>query len=135
MTKADIAFQVTEYLNRIWDMQQWWASISIGVLIMAHLASSRLNLLLLLMSLGLYTSYTLYMTQMLGENYETILALIADLELLVASQAAPSHASRELLAMRDTCPLAYYVTFGGTFLCVVAYLLYSYVVTHHKRRD
>ncbi len=78
MTEAEISYQLSEYLNRIWDMQQWWASISIGVLVMAHLASRPLNLLLVAISLGLYTSYTLYMWQMSGENLETILAPATD---------------------------------------------------------
>lgn len=126
MSEAEITFQVSEYLNRMWGMQQWWASISIGVLIMAHLASSKLNMLLLFISLGLYTSYTLYMLQMSQENVETIFALANDLEVLVASGAVNSDNSREILQIRSTNPILFYVTFVGTYISVVAYLVYSY---------
>ena len=126
MSEAEITYQLSEYLNRIWMMQQWWSSVSIGVLVMAHLASSRLNLLLVTISLALYTAYTFYMLQMSAENYESIVALIRDLQALSDAGVALSHFAREQTAIMDTDATLYYVTFGGTYVCVMAYLLYSY---------
>ncbi|MDX1736414.1 MAG: hypothetical protein R3228_18700 [Halioglobus sp.] len=126
MTEAELIYQASEYLNRIWSMQQWWASISIGVLIMAHIASARLNLLLIIICLGLYTSYTLYMLQMSGENYDTIFALATDLQTLIESGEAKTHAAIEMADIRSTSPVMYYITFGGTYLSVVAYVLYAF---------
>jgi len=127
MSEAEIAYQLSEYLNRIWSMQQWWASISIGVLVMAHLASSRLNLFLVCISLGLYTTYTLYMLQMLGENYDTIVALANDLKALVDSGKVNSSNAMQMLQIPDTSGALYYITFGGTYISVVSYLIYSYI--------
>ena len=126
MTEAEIIYQASEYLDRVWSMQQWWASISIGVLVMAHLASARLNLFLIVISLGLYTAYSLYMVQMAGENYDTIFALASDLELLIASGEAMTSAAVELADIPNTSPVLYFVTFGGTYLSVVSYVVYSY---------
>jgi hypothetical protein len=133
MTEAEIAYQVSEYLNRVWSMQQWWASISIGVLVMAHLASAKLNLLLVCISLALYTSYTLYMQQMSLENVETLFALLRDLEVLVDSGKVSSNNAEELLKILATSPVLFYLTFGGTYLCVVSYVIYSYVKTRGYR--
>jgi len=127
MTEAEITYQISEYLNRIWDMQQWWASISIGVLVMAHLASAHLNLFLIVISLGLYTSYTLYMSQMAGENYETIVALAADLQRLIDSGVVQSQNAIEQTAIVDTSPALYIVTYAGTYISVVSYLIYCYL--------
>ncbi len=133
MTEAEIAYQVSEYLNRVWSMQQWWASISIGVLVMAHLASAKLNLLLVCISLALYTSYTLYMQQMSLENVETLFALLRDLEVLVDSGKVSSNNAEELLKILATNPMLFYLTFGGTYVCVVSYVIYSYVKTRGYR--
>ena len=126
MTEAEITYQISEYLNRIWMMHQWWASISIGVLIMAHLASTRLNLLLVCISLGLYSTYTVYMLQMSGENYDALVALARDLQQLLDSGQAQSYNARHQVGIMDTNPVLYYVTFGGTYISVTAYLIYSY---------
>ena len=134
MSEAEITYQISEYLNRIWMMQQWWASISIGVLVMAHLASSRLNLLLVSISLGLYTAYTLYMLQMSGENYDSVVALARDLQLLLDSGAVQSYSARDQIEIMDANPALYYVTFGGTYISVAAYLIYSYFKARGSER-
>ena len=127
MTEAEIAFQVSEYLDRVWSMQQWWASVSIGVLVMAHLAAEKLNLFLVCISLALYTTYTLYMQQMSRENVETVFALLRDLEVLVDSGKVSSNNAEELLEILTINPVLFILTFGGTYICVVSYVIYSYV--------
>lgn len=127
MTEAEITFQISEYLNRVWEMQQWWASISLGVLVMAHMASERLNLLIVTISLALYTSYTLYMNQMAGENYDTIFALAADLQKLIDLGVVNSHSAKEVASLSATDATLYLVTMGGTYISVVSYLIYSYM--------
>ena len=133
MTEAEIAYMVSEYLDRVWSMQQWWASVSIGVLVMAHLASDKLNLLLVCISLGLYTTYTLYMQQMSHENIETVFALLRDLEVLVDSGKVSSNNAEELLNILAINPALFILTFGGTYICVVSYVIYSYVKTRGYR--
>ena len=123
---------MSEYLDRLWTLQQWWASISIGVLIMAHLATARLNLFLVLISLGLYTSYTAFVLQMLRENTETIAALALDLKALIQSGVANSKNATVLISTMDANPFLFYLTFGGTYLGVCSYLIYSYFKSRGK---
>jgi hypothetical protein len=132
MTEAEISYQMSEYLDRLWTLQQWWASISIGVLIMAHLATARLNLFLVLISLALYTSYTVYIVQMLRDNIFTIYALAADLEALVQSGIVNSNNANEMMSIMDNNPFLFYLTFGGTYLSVCSYLIYSYFRSQGK---
>lgn len=126
MNEAEISYQMSEYLNRLWTIQQWWASVSIGVLIMAHLATSRLNLFLVSISLGLYTSYTLYIVQMLRENMNTIYALAADLKALIQSDVVNSNNANQMISIMEANPFLFYLTFGGTYLSICSYLIYSY---------
>jgi hypothetical protein len=127
MTEAEITLQISEYLNRIWVLQQWWASISIGVLIMAHLAAARLNPLLLVISLGLYTSYTLYMAQMAADNVQSVFALARDLQVMIDAGEVSSYNAHEQVDIINANPVLYYVTFIGTYVSVIAYLVYSYL--------
>ena len=126
MSEADITYQMSEYLNRIWMMQQWWASVSIGVLVMAHLASSRLNIFLVLVSLALYTAYTAYMLQMSEANMDSVYALVRDLQVLADSGVRLSHFAQGQIDIMNTDITLYLITFGGTYVSVVAYLIYSY---------
>ena len=63
---------------------------------------------------------------MSGENYETIFALATDLETLIDSGEAKTNAAVELAGIRSTSPILYFITFGGTYLSVVAYVVFSY---------
>ena len=127
------SFQISEILNRLWIMQQWWASVSIGVLVMAHLASSRLNLLLIIISLALYTSYTLYMHQMSAENVKDMQALAGDMQALIDSGVAQSNTALRQVQTVNADVRLYRVTFLGTYLCVVIYLIYSYTRSRKSR--
>ena len=133
MSEAEITFQISEILNRLWVMQQWWASVSIGVLVMAHLASSRLNLLLIIISLALYTSYTLYMHQMSAENVKDMQALAGDMQALIDSGVAQSNTALRQVQTVNADVRLYRVTFLGTYLCVVIYLIYSYTRSRKSR--
>lgn len=126
MKEAEISYQISECLNRIWAIQQWWASVSIGVLIMAQLAMWRLNLFFILISLGLYTSYTLYILQMLRGNLHTVNALADDLEALVKIGVVNSNNASEMISVMDSNPFLFYLTFGGTYLSICSYLIYNY---------
>lgn len=127
MSEAEITYQISEILNRVWAMQQWWASISVGVLIMAHLAANKLNFFLLIISLSLYTAYTIYMYQMMGVNYGTIVDLLADLEVLVNSGSVVSNTAVGLLKVPQASAVLFFITYVGTYVGVMSYLIYSYV--------
>lgn len=132
MNEADLIYQLSIVLDRIWSMQQWWASVSIGVLVMAHLASSRLNLFLIILSLALYSLYTFFMYSMLLENVGLLSALARDLQALIDSGVANSHVAKEQADIMNDGSGLFVATYAGTYVSVMAYLLYSYM---RARRD
>ena len=66
------------------------------------------------------------MLQMTCENFESILALVRDLQVLINEGVVLSNFAYEQIDIMNTDGTLYYLTFGGTYVCVVAYLLFSY---------
>jgi uncharacterized membrane protein len=72
------------------------------------------------------------MVQMLRENINTMVALAADLEALIQSGIVNSNNASEMISIMDNNPFLFYLTFGGTYLSVCAYLIYSYFKSRVK---
>ena len=83
MTEAELTYLLSEVIDRTWSMQQWWASISFGVLIIAHMAANKLNLLLVAIILGLYAAFTFYMGNILQIHLGEMAAIFQDIESLI----------------------------------------------------
>ena len=127
MSEAEIAYQLSEIYNRVWSIQQWWASISIGLLILAHLASEKLNLFLVLFIMALYSSFSLYVFNILGRNWNTITHYIQDLQSLVdAGQKLSSGTLTFLEPQSEIITTVIIIVLIATFMGCNAYLVYSY---------
>lgn len=126
MTEADITYQISEILNRLWDLQQWWASVSFGVLIVAYLAGEKLSGILVSILLLLYTVYSVYMWELLGVNSNAFLAYLSDLQYLSDSGVKLSAGAKAyLLPLRISSFLAP-AALLGTFFSVFIYTLYVF---------
>ena len=97
MTEVDITYQTSEILKRLWDLQQWWASVSFGVLVVTYLLGKLMNGILVCSLLLLYAVYSVYMWDLLGVKAKVFLAYIGDLQKLSDSWV-------ELLALVDWIP-------------------------------
>ena len=126
MTEADITYQISEILNRLWDLQQWWASVSFGVLVVAYLVGKKMNGILMSILLLLYAVYSIYMWDLLGVNVNTFSAYVLDLQKLSDSGVELSAGSKAYLIPvgigRYLAPIALL----GTFVSVVFYTLYVF---------
>lgn len=128
MTEADIVYQLSETFNRVWSMQQWWASISFGLVILAHVAVDRLSGLLIAVLVALYSGFTLFVFQMLGRNWQAVVSYVGDLRAM--EESGHQLAQGTLAYMQPQSPLvtwAIILTIWGTFVGCNAYLVYSYV--------
>ncbi|MDX1736412.1 MAG: hypothetical protein R3228_18690, partial [Halioglobus sp.] len=125
--EAELLYHLSECINRIWSLLQWWASISFGLLLVAHFASDRLNTYLVILLSLLYLGFTGVMLQIVGKNYGIAESVYADLERLLDENGALS--STAIYWLDNRTPSIEYLlpmTLGGTFLGVLGYLLYSY---------
>jgi hypothetical protein len=134
MSEAEIVYQMSEIYNRVWSIQQWWASMSIGLLILAHLASERLNLLLVVFIMALYSSFSLYIFNILGRNWNAIVSYIQDLqELKDTGHDLSSGTLTFLIPQSEIVTSLVIIVLISTFIGCNAYLVYSYLKVRRKR--
>ena len=60
MTEAELLMFATEAIDRLWSLMQWWASISFGLLVVAHIDSSRIGAYLAVLVPLLYTCFSFF---------------------------------------------------------------------------
>ena len=127
MTEAEIVYQISEIFNRAWTLQQWWASISFGLLLVAHVASERLNGFLLTVLLTLYCAFTALVQQMLGRNLEMVHGYRESLQQIMEKGVALSPGS---MVYAQPNPwfheAAAWFALVGTFVGTCSYLVYRY---------
>ena len=73
--------------DRMWALSQWWVSISLAILVVAHLAAHRINLLILLSILFMYWSYTAMFVVTYSTNLTYLLAFGRDLNEFASNSA------------------------------------------------
>ena len=126
MTEADITYQISEILNRLWDLQQWWASVSFGVLVVAYLVGKKMNGILMSILLLLYAVYSVYMWDLLGVNVNVFWAYVGDLQKLSDSGVELSAGSKAYLIPVGIGGYLAPAALLGTFVSVVFYTLYVF---------
>ena len=128
MTEAEIALQIAEMYHLVWTVQQWWASISLGLLVLAHVAYERLNLFLVTIIIVLYTAFSAYLLLIVDGQSNTITHYLADLQALAESGHELATGTLTYMEPRSKVSVALTViTLWGTYAGCTAYLLYSYI--------
>lgn len=127
MTEAEIVYQISEAYNRSWSIQQWWASISVGLLILSVVGSEKLNLVIVAVVVSLYSafSFNLFMVLLgineIASNYVADLHVLADSGYqLTSGSLAYTEPGSEVGAALNLIALF------GTYLGCATYFMYSY---------
>lgn len=127
MSEAEIVYQLSENFNRIWSMLQWWASISLGLIVLAHVASERLNGFLVIVVVTLYSAFSFYVFQLMNRNYESVQGYVSDLQNIVKSGNDLASGTLAYMQPQSSIVVALVIfTLWGTFAGSNAYLIYSY---------
>jgi len=132
MTEAELSFQVSEVFNRLWVIQQWWASISFGVLVFAHVTGKKISIYIVSGVILLYTAYSAYMLEMLFSNSNVYLGYLHDLELLAQSGVNLSTGTNKLFNQPENIRYLAPIVFYGTYSATVGYLIYQYILGRGK---
>ena len=127
MSEVDITYQMSEIFNRTWDLQQWWASVSFGVLVVAYLVGKQLNAFLLFTLLLLYSVYSIYMWDLLSVNFRTYAAYAEDLRKLSDSGVVLSSGAQAYIVQPKLGQYLAPVALVGTYVSVLFYTLYVYI--------
>ncbi|MEP1471753.1 MAG: hypothetical protein ABJK25_12330 [Halieaceae bacterium] len=136
MSEPEILELVFTIFDRYWNVVQWWASVSFGLLLVAHFAAERLRLHWVVGVVVLYAVYSLWVYLLLDYNMEVAFAYIRDLSAIIGTDPA-SEGTQMLL----THPLALYgiklgwIALTATYLACNGYLIYTYVMVSRRSMD
>ena len=126
MTEAELAFQISESINRGWGLIQWWASVSFGLLIVPHVAADKLNFFLLFVVITLYTVFSLMVHDIVTYNFDVAHQYKSDLRVLVEAGAELTQGSKFWISPRVSSGIFMGFATTGTFICVISYLVYNF---------
>ncbi len=127
MTEAELLYHLSETFNRLWSLIQWWASISFALILVAHLTANKLNILLLSLILFLYCTFSFVLLSILGRHLGVINAIHSDLEALSSGESKVTNATEFWVTSQEpNFTILAIVALGGTFLGVIAYLIYRF---------
>ena len=133
MSEADILEQLFSLYDRYWVIVQWWASVSIGIIMIAHLASEKISAFILMTILFLYTIYSLWLYFLLDYNLAITFGLVDELgslakagELTAGGREALEHPSGQYGVWLGMLALP------STYLACSGYLVFAYI---HARRS
>ncbi len=109
------------------DLLQWWLSISIGVVALAHFVARKLNLTIVIVVSVLYAAHTYSTVDGILRLGRVSSGGLLDLERM-ADLGNVSLMTETFLQPAGLPPpgLAYAVAFVGTFLGTLGFLVYSY---------
>ena len=75
MTEAEIVAELSTRTELLWNLVQWWASISIALIAVSHVASERINGVILVVLLACYTLYSYTISTALAGQSSYITAI------------------------------------------------------------
>jgi hypothetical protein len=122
VTEADLIYQIGESANRLWTLVQWWASISFGLVALAHFSIRKLSLVLVGALLSLYALFSL----LLGEITVGIAMQMNSIREALRTMDAAGELSTVGQASISPAPVLLPVTLIMTFIGTIAFVLYSY---------
>jgi hypothetical protein len=126
MTEAETLYQISVHQEIELVILQWWVSVSIGLLALAHFLSKKLNLYVLLLLIGTYVAYSLYMFTHLKWTFEQQTRLMTHLATL--EQQGVLNSASEYIVENLNNPLAMWsfsLSVFALFLGTIVYVIYS----------
>ena len=131
MNEFDLLILFDEYEDSFVGMMQWWASISLAVMVVSHFVGDKLRLPFVIGILILYSGFTIMIQLLLAGRAADLIAIVSTLSSL--DTLTPVGRAR-----LDSGGVLLFFTlmfsFWGTYLAAVAYLLWRFVVANRNRR-
>ena len=127
MSEYEIMYLLSESINRMWEVLQFWSGVSFGYMALSYVAARHLNIYLVAFLSILYVAFTLNMLGIMQLNRTVELGYITDLQALAEIGSLQSQASIIFLkeeANINVIPAM--VAVYGTFVGALFYLPYNY---------
>jgi hypothetical protein len=127
MTESEIVYQISEAYNRSWSIQQWWASISVGLLILSTVAAEKLNFVIITVVVSLYSAFSFNLFMILTVINKVTSSYVSDLHALADSGHMLASGSFAYTEPGSEIGVALtLVALFGTYLGCVTYFIYSF---------
>lgn len=125
MTESEIIENVFKIFDRYWSMIQWWASVSFGLIAVAHFAVEKLSRALVALLILLYVLFTAWVVDFYLFNVQILAGFRQDLSQLGDSAHFGSRALLESSIIKGGLVLQD-IAFVMTFFSAVGYLIYTF---------
>ena len=123
MTEAELLVEYATRVDRVWDIIQWWASVTFAVLLAAHVGARSLNKPIVFIVLLLYTLFSTFIAQILWVN---LLSQVAIREALAIQNELSLVGSTILQNQSAALGISMFLTLTLTYLCTMFYVVYCY---------
>ena len=128
MSEYEILDLINATENQRLNLLQWWGAITFGLIALAHFASEKLNLILVVLVLTLYVSFSVFMFTLFAGNQQEGLQFVAQLKVMQDAGISLSPVSQANIADQPSLvqAIGYQLAVGGAFAGSNAYLAYAY---------
>lgn len=129
MSEFEILDLMTKTEDQRFNLIQWWAGVTFGLIALSHFASRKLNLFLVILVVLLYVGFTLFVGDLFFGNVTQAALHRQDLAAMQALGMPLSEVSRQIIAEEPQVlrGIGFYLAVIGAFLGSISYLVYAYV--------
>ena len=129
MNEYNLIFAWSETTGHLWSMIQFWVSISFGLIVVAHLAAHKLNMVLVSTMILLYSFVSIFIGALIIADGNILQAVYFDAAKLIDANETSSATISALANYQKK------EQFGGVFIAIalpvtffstIAYFIYSY---------
>ena len=128
MSENDFVYMLSEYTNRLWVLQSWWVSVSLGMFTLAYFVGDKLRIASLLFILATFTVFLYFQVSQLRRIGANIIAAVGSLRDLESEGVQLSKLSEQLFLSYDGSWLVAveFLYLPLLYLGGIAYLIHRY---------
>ena len=137
MSEAELLIQWSSNNENGWSFIQWWASVTFGLIALAHFFEKHLNLFVVILVIGLYCSFSFFAITSLAIFINHNADIVEELKALMVSGNISASSAGFLRGFEDIRVLngiAARISMFGGFGGSISYLIYRYVQAVRTRR-
>jgi hypothetical protein len=128
MSEFEILDLMTKTEDQRFNLIQWWAGVTFGLIALSHFAGRKLNLFLVVLVVLLYVGFTLFVGDLFFGNVTQAALHREDLAAMQALGAPLSEVSRQIVAEDPQLlrGIGFYFAVIGAFFGSISYLVYAF---------
>ncbi|UTF58656.1 hypothetical protein [Gilvimarinus sp. DA14] len=136
MTEFEISYLTSESLDRMWDIMQFWVSITFGLIAMSHIARRHLNIILVGAVSLLYLLFSLFVFRVIYFNLKVMQGHLIDLrELGEQNLSSAQRYFIEYFPSEFEIGVGVLFAFVGLLVCVLLFLWHNTMEQNKTFRD